>query len=305
MALLPPKKTEPKPTRRRLAENQPDKRPQAFSYRASRSTRDTNTGRELSREDSRPAPTKQRAWRLWLAVAALLVLAVGFSYQSTNPKIVVVGSSDSAVLLQNSAVYQGAVQHLLGGVFGHFKFGVNNGKLAANLQANYPELAHVQITEPLFSSQPRVTIQAYAPAIIMSGNGGTFVVDETGTARLASNQVNASLQAKLPFVTDQSGLLLASGKAVLTASEVSFITSVSHGLQAAKMAWQQLVLPPAASELDVQMAGKPYYVKFAMQGGADGRQQLGTFLAAINHLQGGAQPSQYVDVRVPERAYYK
>ena len=65
-----------------------------------------------------------------------------------------------------------------------------------------------------------------------------------------------------------------------------------------------MTLPPAASELDVKIAGKPYFVKFNLQAD-DARRQAGTFLATQAQLQRkGITPAQYIDVRVEGRAYY-
>jgi hypothetical protein len=66
-----------------------------------------------------------------------------------------------------------------------------------------------------------------------------------------------------------------------------------------------MTLPPATSELDVRVAGQPYFIKFNLQSG-DARQQAGTFLATQSHLQSqNIVPSTYIDVRVDGRSYYK
>jgi hypothetical protein len=64
-------------------------------------------------------------------------------------------------------------------------------------------------------------------------------------------------------------------------------------------------LPPAASELDVQLNGRPYFVKFNLQSN-NPRGEAGTFLATIAQLsRQNIVPGHYVDVRVDGRAYYQ
>jgi hypothetical protein len=66
-----------------------------------------------------------------------------------------------------------------------------------------------------------------------------------------------------------------------------------------------MILPAGTSELDVHLAGQPYFVKFNLNNN-DPRQQAGTFLAAIANLQKNhITPAQYIDVRVDGRAYYQ
>jgi hypothetical protein len=65
-----------------------------------------------------------------------------------------------------------------------------------------------------------------------------------------------------------------------------------------------MVLPVQTNELDVNLAGQSYFVKFDLQEN-DPRQQAGTFLATIASLKSqNITPTKYVDVRVDGRAYY-
>jgi hypothetical protein len=64
-------------------------------------------------------------------------------------------------------------------------------------------------------------------------------------------------------------------------------------------------LPSNANELDIQIAGQPYEVKFNLHSDK-AREQAGTYLATIASLQKqGITPSKYIDVRVDGRAYYQ
>jgi hypothetical protein len=85
---------------------------------------------------------------------------------------------------------------------------------------------------------------------------------------------------------------------------VAFIQEVAGQLKAKNMAIDSLTLPALADELDVRVKGLPYFIKFNIQ--ANPRQSAGAFLAAKQHLDSQhVTPSQYVDVRVEEKAYYK
>jgi hypothetical protein len=109
----------------------------------------------------------------------------------------------------------------------------------------------------------------------------------------------------LPVVVDQSGLSVKVNHPVLTADNVSFVQIVAAELAAKQYTISAMSLPATSSELDVQLAGQPYFVKFNLQTN-DAREQAGTFLATINQLHSqNITPAKYVDVRVDGRAYYQ
>lgn len=289
-------------SRQRQEADQP-RRPAAFSYHASRSAREANVGREIIRE----ATPKSEHGRLWLVLSVLVTgLVVLCLFQSTNPRVVITGSDSSRMLLKPSATYQVAAQQALHkNIWSWFKPATNPASVSAALRQQFPELAVASLQVPMIGFQPRLVVAAHPAALVLVGNGGSYVVDDTGRALMVSNQLPADQRAKLPLVTDNSGLPVTIGTAILPQSEVVFIEQILAYLKAAKVGWQDLTLPASASELDVRISGAPYYVKFALQGGADARQQVGSFLAVQSKLQGGAAPHDYIDVRLSERAYYK
>ena len=289
---------------RRRPADEADRRPAAFSYHASRSAREANVGREIVREAE---PTGSKHGRLWAVLLVIgLVLVVMSLFQGTSPAVELTGSADSQALLKPAQTYQMAAQQALHKNFwSWFKPAANQTAMTAALQQQFPELAVASLRIPLVGWRPTLVVAAHTPTLVLVGNGGTYVVDETGRALIASSQLAASLRAKLPLVTDNSGLTVAAGTDILPQDDVVFIEQVLAYLKAAKVNWQELTLPAAANELDVRIDGTAYYVKFALQGGASARQQVGSYIAVRDKLQGSAAPHEYIDVRVSERAYYK
>ena len=110
--------------------------------------------------------------------------------------------------------------------------------------------------------------------------------------------------SNMTTVSDESNLPITIGKQVLPTDTVSFITSVIAQLKATHTSIQSVSLPLEANELQVRIVGQPYAVRFNTQ--EDARLQTGTYLAVKKRLEGsGDIPKEYIDVRVPERAYYK
>lgn len=290
-----------------------ESRPKAFSYYAQRSGSAANTGRtapESYDHDGRRPDTAVRSSKQTLAAIGLAVAVIGFSYVlwlGTSPRIVPLTSGKPVYMAQDTRAYQQTAAKTLGSsVFNSNKLTVDTASVSRTLLAKYPEIQDVRVSIPAFGHQPVVYIKPYKPAAVLTGaDGAAFVIDENGRAVVPTSQVSDIGALNLPTIQDKSGLRVTVGSQALASTTVHFAEEVLAILDAAGIRHGQLVLPLASSELDVPISsGTPYYVKFNLE--ADARQQTGTFLAVHDHLAKVHEtPSQYIDVRLPGRAYYK
>lgn len=108
----------------------------------------------------------------------------------------------------------------------------------------------------------------------------------------------------LTTVADDAGLEVSTGKTILPRDNIEFITTVLYQLKQQKVDVQSVTLPPISNELHVRLQGRQYYVKFNLQGSAI--EQAGALLAIKERLEAENQtPTEYIDVRVQDRAYVK
>lgn len=283
-----------------------------FSYYASRSTNEMNLGRSAQEEvpKRRSSAYARFMRRLPMTLSGILLALVILSQLAltSNPKVVILSStSNSTLFLQNTAIYHDEAQQLFSqSISNHNKLTVDATGISATLKAKYPELSDVSVALPVIGSQPIVYIQPSEPSFVLSANGGSYVLDSTGRALANARSVPAHNVASLPAITDQSGLQPHVGAAVLPSTSVAFMQTVLAQLKAQNVNVRQIVLPHAAFEADMFITGKPYYVKFNMQDAAGAPQQAGAFIAVAQHLESrNITPSQYIDVRIDGRAYYK
>lgn len=297
------------PTRRRPAGLERPSTP-AFSYYAQRSERQAAGSRQPGRQPEPAAAAAstrlhgllQRSGLLLLLIAGLLLLISSLSL-STSPRVVTEGRS---FLHPASAYQQAAATILRSSLWNRNKLTINSAAVEQQLQAKFPELSQVTMMLPLLAHRPVLYVTASQPALLLNSGGTNYVVDQAGKVLLPASQLPPNSRLQLPMVSDQTGLGVRPGGQVLTADNVSFITTVLAELAARHVAVSGMTLPAAASELDVRLAGQPYFVKFNLQTGAsDARQQAGTFLAVQNRLAGQhITPGKYIDVRLDGRAYY-
>jgi cell division septal protein FtsQ len=290
----------------------PSKGSPAFLYRSRRSGEELNTGRQLARETADKAPRSLKRFLLHrfgliILLIALAVSCVSVLSLSSDARVVSLTPAGSAgPFMHDEHVYQAAADSLLAGsVWNRNKITVNTEDISRQMLKRFPELSSVSVTLPLLSKHPTVYVQTARPALILSARNGSYLIDSTGKALINAASLSDKARQALPLVTDQSGLDAHINHQVLSSGDVDFILTVIAQLAAGHVSVSALVLPAGTSELDLHVAGQPYTVKFNLQSG-DARQQAGTFLATQAELKSrNITPSQYVDVRVDGRAYYK
>lgn len=304
------RKKPPATSRRRL---QTEDTPRSFAYNSNASKRtetSANTGRGTTKKKS-SARSLRHFWLqrfgLIILCTVLVISLISVLSLSPNARILPLESGSAtniSSLPRSPAVYQAAASKFLAGsIWNRNKITVDTSKFNRQMMKQFPELASVSVTLPLLAHRPVVYLQPSQPALVLITSSGSFVIDTRGKALLAADQ--SSAESKLPQVLDQSGLRAELNHQVLSSDNVSFVQAVVAQLAAKQVTASSMVLPAGTSELDVHLAGKPYFVKFNLHNN-DPRQQVGTFLATVASLQKkNTAPAQYVDVRVDGRAYYQ
>jgi len=273
-----------------------------FTYRSSRTRGDVPLGRGQS--ERRRLPWSQ--WRLlpsWLALFALLG-SLGYTLTlSTQPKIIV--ASQNQLLFREESEYARAAQRSIqSSIMNRSKITVDTTAIARDLRQDFPEIAVAKVALPLIGRRPVIHIQLSQAALALRTTEATFVIDGTGRAILEARDKDSVANMKLPMVADQSGLIIEPGKSALPAATVAFIQEIIVQTTAQKLRPSSLALPAVANELHARFAGQPYLVKFNTA--SEARQSVGAFLAVKERLEETRQvPNDYIDLRIPERAYYK
>lgn len=280
-----------------------------FSYRARRSDAELNTGRSTEREErvaARKARQLLKKTGMFVLLIAIVASAINILSLSTKPKILPLEGDKTNSFLSSPEVYEDySSQVLQSSVWNRNKITVNTSDVSDKLVSHFPELSSASLTVPLLAHRPIIYVQPAEPVLIIKARNGAFVVANTGKALLRADTVEDLAKYKLPALDDQSGLKLQVGRQALQSKDVEFIQTVLTELNAKQYAIAGMTLPASTSELDVQLVGQPYFIKFNLQNDT-ARQQAGTFLAMIANLKKqNLTPTKYVDVRVNGRAYYQ
>lgn len=286
---------------------QPSKNQAVFSYYQNRDSEPDST-RGRGRE---PLLTRlgQRLRHLPTMIAVgLIVVSVLFALSlSGTPSVKVVNDQQrvAASFLRPVSEYQAVATKLLHqSVLTRNKLTLDTADIERDLQEQFPEITNVAVVLPLISRTPVAYVQVAEPVLRLESGTQAFVIDEKGRALINVAQAGDLKGLNLIPVRDAAQLAIQPGSQVLTGAEVRFMISVRDQLAQKGQKVSRMELPAQAGELNVFIEGKPYYIKFTTTG--DPLQQAGTYLALHDYLAGKKiTPSQYVDVRVEERAYYK
>lgn len=280
-----------------------------FHYSSNRS----QSERGLSRHDPQDPPKKPadafnnllrglKRTPYIIGFATAITGAVYFSLLTASPKVVIRGDQTP---VRDGAPYAQLVSSLTGNVQSHSKFTINRQKITRELQSQFPELSQASVKTPLFANHAVIELQLTRPALVLSSGPDLFLLDNRGVALLNIARQTALVKTDaLPLVTDQSTTPVETGEQALTTAQVNFITELHRQSQARQLTIESINLSPGAGELAVRYATVPYFVKYNLN--EDARKSFGTFIATKEYIErGNVKPAEYIDVRLPERAYVK
>lgn len=236
----------------------------------------------------------------------LLAVLIGLT-NSDQANIDIIQPSGFSYLPQDVSQYKSVATNAIdASLFNRFKPTLSSSDIAAYMEQRFPDIAYVAVTVPLIGYTPTVHIQLSKPVLIFAvDNGNSYLVNPKGYIVAMANSVKPSELKNIPQVNSVIDVPQTYIKQVLTPSSVNFIEVIKQALGLKGILISKMNLVPQAEELDVYPINVPYYIKFNLNQ-TDALTQVGTFLATINMLKKqNITPSQYVDVRLDGRAYYK
>lgn len=297
----------PDATRRRTQVGQSEGR-QAFSYYTSTNRVPERVANDMPRRESPNTEERRKKYRprsigrtlsVGIIILIGLICAAKILTLSGTPRVVVMSSGTDATYIQDNGIYAQAAQKLLEkSKLNGFKLTADLTGVSSKLKAEFPELQAVSMTLPIIGNRPIVYIMPAQTDIVLRSGDSNFAVNSSG---VVLTELTGSTSSKAVTVIDQTGLTPMPGKRILPASTVAFIQRLNYQLIAGKQNVSSIILPASSAyEVNVQLEGRVFYVKVNLQG--EPVEQAGAILASIAN---GVGPSEYLDVRVPGRVYYK
>lgn len=281
-------------------------KPKVFSYRSVRNSHD----RPLHRGDESAKSAKNQGYdssfskkiHRAINIFILMLIVSGALYLSVlypDGQIKVAGDE---VYPRDKVAYEQEInRELKSSVFNRSKFTFNEAKITANIKQKFPEIGTVDIGVPLMRHRPVIEVSLAKPSAKLVTKDSTYILDQEGRALFDQKYAAASLDVNnLLSINDDSGHEIVLGKPALTELQLGFIREVIGQTSAKGYKPASFMLSEGGTAVDTRFDGLDYYVKFSFF--ADARQSSGAFLAIKDQ---DISASEYIDLRIPDKAFIK
>lgn len=229
-----------------------------------------------------------------IAIGILFFLVVNFIL---TPKI---SFTQKGVHQPNTEIYQKSIYTYFDDhPFERFGFALRPADVQEQIMHDHPEVLGVGVQRDWYGGNVQFSIAFRTPLLVWKTGGKQFYVDAKGFAftynHFAEPTVSVLDQSGIP--PDQSGVVASTRFIRFLGQIVAAVNSYGKGIV------QQVIIPPATKEVDLRLQGREYSIRTNTD--RDPLQEAEDIANALKFFdQRGIKP-QYIDMRVPRKAYYK
>lgn len=181
-----------------------------------------------------------------------------------------------------------------------FGFAINQKQLTSDLQTAHPEINGLDITKQWYGGDVAFVVTFRRPILVWETDGKRFYVDSQGVAFEYDH-----FGGRYVAVSDQSGIPPATtGGAVTSNRFINFLGKMVGAVNGGgKGSVADVIIPAATREIDLKLQGRGYLIK--TQTDRDPLQQAQDIVNALTWFDTRKVTPQYIDVRTPNKAFYK
>jgi hypothetical protein len=241
----------------------------------------------------------RRSWLILFVLLTLLTLAIYSSILSSSGHIIIKGP-----VYRSAKEYQAIADPLIrGNILNRIKFFFNEKDLQYKLGQMIPESQSVNVSSSILSRHPTITLYTSEPmAIFQQSDQNSLIMSTRGKLIIYTDQTKLPTSG-LAIINNNTGVIGVESQQFISPEEAQAISRLLNQFAAEKSPII-LELTNTPHELVVKEAGRGYKVRFLMND--DIVLQFGAMRATQNQLLKNHQnPSEYLDVRLVEKVYYK
>lgn len=275
-------------------------RQRVYSYSSARKTQANQQQKNNNQSNNANLPKFSVLEKFQYALVAILVFAgVGYVFTlDTNAQIRIEGAENFP---REKAAYEAAIQQEIGSsMFNRSKLTLNDQKIEESILKNFPEVRSVEVKTSLLRHRPMVEAVIARPVAKLVTPSETYILDRDGVALYAEGQATGVNTKNLISVNDTSGYEIEYGKPALTSRQIGYINEFLGQMKAKKIPVSEMSIEGGGVELHVRFKDKKHFLKLSFFSSA--RQSSGAYLAVLDK---NIPISNYVDLRIPDRAYIK
>jgi len=238
-----------------------------------------------------------------LLIILLGVVIVGYLL-SVDIKPIIRFTS-TGVNARSTDLYRSESQAIIGrSIFNRSKLTFDYRSVEEELLRSFPEIEKARISFDVVGRKPVIQIYMHKPTYLFQTNGTSWAIDDRGVAIGRRDDLKDSFTGSLAIVTDELGADVEIGDTLISPPEITFLTSVIKLLNKQQVVLESIYIPLSPKQIDLVVKGEGWRYKLNSNGKPT--LQAGSLLAARETLKSnGNTPSEYVDLRVTEKVYWK
>lgn len=237
----------------------------------------------------------------WLAACAIVVGILAFLLSQLTAQIGTISYEPAVIASPDRSAIKAAVNdYYASRPLERLRFLLNEKTLGQYLASKIPEIEGVQSISADGIGSSALALTMRTPVASWKIGDKTVYVDSTGQSFTNNYYATPSVD-----VVDESGAASTGSSAVASSSMIRYIGQLIAALKSNGAGTVTKVVLPAGMirELDVYLQGRAYRVKVQLD--RDVPSQAAEVKAALSYIDAHGGASQYVDVRVVGKAYYK
>jgi hypothetical protein len=267
-----------------------------------------NTTKAINTEDQNKKEQKKRINISkiinFLLVGGAVWLVVFATTLTTTP---VIELRKDNVAYYEPAIYEKASKEILGSsLLYRSKILFQETSFEQDLKSRFPEISKVTPLIPLGGRNLSIVIAVSEPFAYVSSGSDTGIVNSEGVLVVKNAKSVPDELLKLRFTEAQSNFEV--GSRILTTNEVQLLVLLQNEMLSLEFtdksnaAIKDVLFNVADGQLEARLKEKSFYIKLSSF--ADTNVQVGGAKATLKQLdRENKLPSQYIDVRVPGRAF--
>lgn len=276
----------------------------AYSYYGSGTRKDHTTS--VDRHGKQVIARITRTHLSFTKICIVLLGLIAFGFISSVESTPIIRFSSSGVNPRDTEDYRkGATEIIKSTVFNKSKLTFDYKKAEEDIKKKYPEVESVSITFDLVGRKPVFQMQIHSPAYLYEVLGVRWVIDNRGIAIGRQEDLKESFTESLKTIIDESrDNNIKIGETLLAPSIVTYISTLENVLSKQLTVVESIYIPITPKEVDLVIRGENWRYKLNSEG--EVTIQAGTLLAARATFNAdGVVPIDYVDLRVPEKVFWK
>lgn len=229
-------------------------------------------------------------------VAACIMAFLVANFIATPPVIFTQpgGNQPSGVAYQES-IYRYFDDH----PFERFGFALRASELEAHLVKSHAEVASVVVYREWYGGAVQFAVQFRQPLLAWKAGTSQFFVDAQGVAFTYNHFAEPKLA-----VTDQSGITPDQTGVVASTRFIRFLGQIVGAVNRYGLGEvESVVIPAATRQIDLKLQGRGYTIKTNTD--RDPLQEAEDIAHALRYFDKKGVVPEYIDVRVPHKAFYK